>query len=92
MPLPIDPQPYVVGGTTLGAFAFIVRLVTRFQGSVTSVAFDRIDKLERDLTAERERCNALETESRRMAAQIWALEYKLTALQRANEANQGDGK
>lgn len=88
----IDPQQYIVAGGTVGAFAFIIKLMTRYQGSVTSVAFNRIDKLEADLTAERERCDHLEAETRRMSSQLWALEYKLAVLQRTTENNQGDGR
>lgn len=85
----IDPSQYIVAGGTLGAFAFVIKMMTRYQASVTSVAFDRIDRLEKDLASERERCDGLEQESRRMSAQLWRVEDQLRAIQRTN---QGDGK
>lgn len=85
----IEPTQYVVGGISAGAFAFIMRLVYRFQRSVTDVAFDRIDKLEADLNAERERCDRLAAEVHETSRKVWALEYELAAIKRSNE---GDGK
>lgn len=84
----IDPAQYVVAGGTLGAFAFVVKLMTRYQSSVTGVAFDRIDRLEKDLEAERDRCNRLEAKVRETEAMVWKLQYQ---LDRYIRDNQGDG-
>lgn len=82
----IDPAQYVVAGGTVGAFGFIVKLVTRYQGSVTSVAFDRIDKLEKDLMGERARCDALELKVRDTEQKLWKLQGQLDRYIQANDA------